>query len=136
MFAGSFTHTVDDKNRISIPASFRIGINGRCVITKGPDGCIWLLPSPQWDMLLEKSMTSPAIQRFFVASAREYIVTQRRRCLIPDDLRKHADIKPGDEVTIVGLGNRIEIWSSRRWDAVCSQLSSERLKQELPELLC
>ncbi|HOM73346.1 MAG TPA: division/cell wall cluster transcriptional repressor MraZ, partial [Armatimonadota bacterium] len=58
---------------------------------------------------------------------------EKGRFLIPDVLREHADIKPGDDVMIIGLGNRIEIWSRRRWEAVSSQVTSERIRQELPE---
>lgn len=133
MLSGCFIYGVDDKNRISIPAKFRKVLSDTFVLTKGPDGCLWALPMERWDMLLAKAGGSVSIQRFFLASAEQCVLGAKGRCLLPDNLRKHADIKPGDEVAIVGLANRIEIWSARRWDAVCSQLSSERVRQELPE---
>ena len=134
MFSGCFVHSVDEKNRISLPARFRREISVPFVLTKGPDGCLWALDSAQWQIVLSRAGQSTAVQRFFVASAVECVPGPNGRCLLPDDLRKHADIKPGDEVAIVGLANRIEIWSLRRWRAACSQVTSERLQQELPEL--
>ena len=133
LFSGCYIHTVDEKNRICLPARFRETLSDRFVLTKGPDGCLWALPAQQWRLLLEKARQSVAVQRFFVASASECVLTAKGRCLLTDSLRKHADIKPGEEVAIVGLASRIEIWSARRWDAVNSQLTSERVQQELPE---
>lgn len=134
MLSGCYVHSVDNKNRISIPARFRKQLSQRFMLTKGPDGCLWALATEQWQVVLAKASQSVAVQRFFVASATECVVGAKGRCLLPDTLRKHADIKSGDEVAIVGLANRVEIWSARRWDAVCSQLSSDRVRQELPEL--
>ena len=133
LFSGCYIHTVDEKNRISLPAKFREALSDRFVITKGPDGCLWALPMEHWQLVLAKARKSVAVQRFFVASASECVLTAKGRCLLTDSLRKHAGIKPGEEVAIVGLASRIEIWSARRWDAVNSQLTSERVQQELPE---
>ncbi len=133
MFSGSFIHSVDDKNRISVPAKFRAALGETFMLTKGPDGCLWALPKEQWEVLLGKAGKSMVVQRFFLASATSCALGGKGRVLLPDDLRKYADIKPGDEVAIVGMVNRIEIWSSRRWDAICSQLTSERLQREIPE---
>ncbi|MCE5197877.1 division/cell wall cluster transcriptional repressor MraZ [bacterium] len=126
-------YTVDDKNRISIPAQFRKELPDGFVITKGPDGCLWVLPPDRWQIMLDRASASPAIQRFFLASACHCKPCAKGRYLLPDNLRRHADIKPGDEVAIVGLLDRMEIWSARRWDTVCSQLTSDRIRQELPE---
>lgn len=133
-FSGSFIHSVDEKCRIAMPAKFRDHLDsGRFMLTKGPDGCLWALPMEQWRIILSRASSSVVVQRFFLASACECVVNVKGRFLVPDTLRQHADIKPQDDVVVVGLGNRIEIWSRRRWDAVSSQLSSDRLRQELPE---
>lgn len=133
MFSGSFTHSVDEKSRIAMPAKFRETLGERFVLTKGPDGCLWALPMDQWELVMARASKSVPVQRFFVASATECSAGPKGRVLLPDALRRHADIKPGDEVTIVGLANRVEIWSARRWDAITSQLTSERIQKELPE---
>jgi len=134
MLSGCYVHGVDEKNRISIPARFREQLSRRFTLTRGPDGCLWALSPEQWETVLSRSGGSLALQRFFVAPAVECAPGPRGRCLIPDSLRRHADIKPGDEVTIVGMMNRVEIWSARRWEAICSAISADRLRQDLPEL--
>jgi len=134
VLSGSYVHSVDGKSRIAMPAKFREALGDWLVLTKGPDGCLWALGRQQWDALLTKASRSVVVQRFFVSAAVDCPLAGRGRILIPDVLRQHADIKPGDDVLIIGLGSRIEIWSRRRWEAVNSQVTSERIRQELPEL--
>lgn len=133
VFSGSYIHNIDQKCRAAMPCKFRELLNNEFVLTKGPDGCLWALNKEQWRLLLEKASQSVVVQRFFLASAIENTLTGKGRFLIPETLREHADIKPGDDVMIIGLGNRIEIWSRRRWEAVNSQVTSDRIRQELPE---
>lgn len=133
MFSGCYVHSVDEKNRISLPAKFREALADNFVLTKGPDGCLWALPPKQWRVILTKAAKSVEVHRFFVASSAKCTLGAKGRFLLPVNLRKHANIKPGEEVAIVGLQNRIEIWSARRWDSVNSALTTERVQEELPE---
>jgi len=133
MFSGSCVHTVDEKSRIAMPAKFREVLGKTFVLTKGPDGCLWALPQDQWKVILARAASSVPVQRFFVASSVACSPNNKGRFLIPDVLRDYADVKPRDDVVIIGLGSRIEIWARRRWEVVSSQLTSDRLKQELPE---
>jgi MraZ protein len=133
VFSGSYIHNVDQKVRIAMPSKFREALQNEFMLSKGPDGCLWVLGKEQWQLLAAKAPKSVVVQRFFLASAVKCSLLEKGRFLIPDVLREHADIKPGDDVMIIGLGNRIEIWSRRRWEAVSSQVTSERIRQELPE---
>ncbi len=133
MFSGSYIHSVDQKSRVAMPARFREKLNVNFVLTKGPDGCLWAIDKEQWRILLERASKSVIVQRFFVASAVESEIGAKGRFLIPDVLRDYADIKSGDDVMIIGLGNRIEIWTRRRWEAISSQVTSDRIRQEIPE---
>ena len=116
-----------------MPAKFREVLGKTFVLTKGPDGCLWALPQDQWKVILARAASSVPVQRFFVASSVACSPNNKGRFLIPDVLRDYADVKPRDDVVIIGLGSRIEIWARRRWEVVSSQLTSDRLKQELPE---
>jgi MraZ protein len=116
-----------------MPVKFRDALQGKFMLTKGPDGCLWALSKEQWQKLLERASKSVVVQRFFVASAMECAIGEKGRFLVADVLREHADIKPGDDVMIIGMGNRIEIWSRRRWEAINSQVTSDKIRQELPD---
>lgn len=133
MFAGCFIHSVDEKSRICLPARFRKSLQDEFVLTKGPEGCLWALPRAQWDVVVKKAADSPSVQRFFVASACECSPGPKGRIALPVSLRLHSDIKPGQEVAIVGLKNRIEIWSLKRWEAANSHISTDEIRQALPE---
>jgi MraZ protein len=133
MFSGCYIHSVDEKSRISLPARLRDALVDNFVLTKGPDGCLWALPMDQWQLIVAKAAKSVDVHRFFIASSAKCSLGVKGRFLLPINLRKHADIKPGEEVVIVGLPNRIEIWSARKWESINSQLTTERVQQELPE---
>lgn len=130
--SGCFTYSVDDKNRVSIPPRFRAALE-RVMLTKGIDGCVWALTPAQWQFVKDRAAASVGLQRFFVAPAEERVLGANGRCLLPDHLRQHADIKPGDDVTIIGMGTRVEIWNSRRWETVSGQLTGEDVREQLPE---
>lgn len=133
MFRGCYIHSVDDKGRICLPARLRQSVSDAMMLTKGPEGCLWLLTKDQWQILLGRSGASSSIKRFFIAPACECSPGPRRRISLPISLRLHSNIKPGEEVAIVGLGNRIEIWSLARWDAASSQITPQAIREELPE---
>lgn len=133
MFRGCYIHSVDDKNRICLPARLRKNVSDRMMLTKGLEGCLWLLTTGQWEALVEKASASPSIQRFFVAPACECSPGQRGRIGLPVSLRLHSNIKPGEEVAIVGVGNRIEVWSLARWEAASSQITPQLVREELPD---
>ena len=133
MFRGCYIHSVDDKSRICLPARLRQSVSDTMILTKGPEGCLWLLTSDQWQILAGRAGSSPSMQRFFVAPACECSPGPRARIALPVSLRMHSNIKPGEEVAIVGLGNRIEVWSLARWEAANSQITPQRIREELPE---
>ena len=41
MLLGEYDHTIDDKNRLTLPAKFRQAFEDGCVVTRGLDGCLW-----------------------------------------------------------------------------------------------
>ena len=134
MLSGCFIHSVDEKCRISLPARLRRELPGAFILTKGPDGCLWALSEDTWNAVVERPDLSAEIERFLVASAHECEPGDKGRFLIPDALRRHADIRPGDEVAIVGMRTRIEIWSARRWEAANSHVTADHIRRDLPEL--
>lgn len=105
------------------------------MLTKGLEGCLWLLNKDEWDMLREKAASSASVQRFFIAPACECTPGRVGRIPLPISLRLHSNIRPGEEIAIVGLGNRIEIWNLARWEAASSQITPQRFREELPEFL-
>ena len=74
---GEYTHAIDAKGRVILPADFRSELGVSFVITKGLDRCLFLYAQAEWDALAAKLRTLPlvkpearALARFFFASAR------------------------------------------------------------------
>jgi MraZ protein len=48
MLLGEHEHTIDDKNRLTLPAKFRRAFLDGVVVTRGMDGCLYAYPRGQW----------------------------------------------------------------------------------------
>ena len=122
MLMGEYTHAIDAKGRVILPASFRNEIGATFVITKGLDTCLFLYSQPEWEALSERlqrlSIAKPearAVVRFFFSGARALDCDRQGRFLIPANLRNYAQI--GKDVVLIGVANRIEVWGKERWTA-------------------
>lgn len=120
MIIGEFRHVIDEKKRVSMPASFRREIGKKLVITKGLDNCLFAYTLEGWKKVLVELDKLPMTQsaarnfdRFILGSAFEVEIDSMGRILVPDHLRDFAELK--SRVVIVGLSDRIEIWDERKW---------------------
>lgn len=120
MFIGEYNHALDSKNRMIIPSKLREELNGKFVITKGLDGCLYVYPINEWIKLEEKLKTLPltdknarAFVRFFFSGACEIEMDKQGRALIPQNLKEYANIEK--EIVSIGVLTRIEIWSKESW---------------------
>lgn len=126
MFIGTYKHNLDPKNRIIMPAKFREKLGDLFYVTKGLSGCLVAMSSDKWEAFVNQISARPvpeadALQRFFCAGADAATPNSQGRFLVNDELRKYAGIEK--EVTIVGTGNQVEIWSSDKWKEVSSAAS-------------
>lgn len=120
VFKGEYSHSVDAKGRIIMPAKFREILGDMFVVTKGLDGCLFVYPNDEWENIENKFREIPLttkdarkFSRFFFAGAADCEVDKQGRVLIPSVLREFAGLNK--EVVLVGVLNRIEIWSKERW---------------------
>jgi MraZ protein len=124
MFYGEYEHTIDPKGRIIIPAKFRQAFRANNVeslfVTRGLDVCLFLFTEPEWR--LAESRLKPIsftkaegrkFNRLFFSGATEVKLDDLGRMLLPRNLKEFAKIK--QDVVIVGVSNRIEIWSKEKW---------------------
>lgn len=130
MFLGRYSHSIDAKGRVAIPARFRDALGGEAVVTRGIDRCLSLYPLAAWAELAEKvsslSITDPdarAFRRMFFAEAANVELDKQGRILIPPELRRYANLD-GDAV-IVGMHTYAEIWSPGSWDTQSDMMDQE-----------
>lgn len=134
MFSGAYSHSVDNKGRTVIPSKFRSKLGERFYLTRGMHGCLWVYSEEQWrefqQMLAPKSPLDSAglkLERFFVGSAVECSPDAQGRIFVPQNLRDHAQIV--DDIWVVGLGNKVEIWSDARWNEFNNSLTDEVIEE-------
>jgi MraZ protein len=121
MLLGAHEHTIDDKNRLTLPAKYREAFIDGIVITRGLDGCLFAYRRPDWDRLVESRLApldplSPEtrrLERFFYAGATEAELDKQGRVMIPAQLIEHAQL--GREVVVAGVNDRLEIWDRAAW---------------------
>lgn len=120
MFIGEYLHTLDPKNRISLPAKFRKGLGRAVVMTRGLDRCLFVYPKKTWEKDAESRAThaggtaaARGLARLFLAGAMEVEVDAAGRVLVPDHLKNFAGLK--NKTIIAGVASRIEIWEERAW---------------------
>ena len=118
-FTGEFHNSLDQKNRLNIPAKFRkilAPVNDRTfVITRGFDQCLVLYPLEDWSQVeaqLRKLSSIRGKHRSFVRSITRYAIAVQYdgqgRIQIPDILLSYSDIQK--EATVIGMINKIELW--------------------------
>ena len=127
MFCGDSRHTVDAKNRVFIPKRFQQGLpldedgSRAAVLTRGLDGCLFLFAEEGFARALERMDTAAfaaadhrKLQRLVFSHTTRATLDASGRLLIPEKLRKLAQIER--EVVMVGVVDRVEIWSASRWE--------------------
>jgi len=120
MLIGEYTHTIDDKNRLSLPAKFRSEMGKKVVLTPGLDNCLFVFTTKQWSKIEEKLNQSSLLQadnrsfnRFMFGGAVEADIDAIGRILVPDFLRERANLK--SKVSLIGVSDRVEIWNDKAW---------------------
>ncbi len=122
MLIGEYTHTIDEKNRLSFPVKFRKTMGKTVVVTPGLDKCLFVFTVKEWDKIAEKLANSSMLQadtrsfnRYLLGGAVEVGVDAQGRILVPDFLKDRAGLT--GKVTIVGVYSRVEIWDDTTWKA-------------------
>ncbi len=121
MFIGEYNFNIDDAHRLNIPNSFKKDLEGYVIIAKGFEKCLYLFSKNEWDQLSQKlnslSITKEANRKFnrsFNSGAYEIDIDAKGRVCITQKLLEYANIKK--ECTIIGVGNRVEIWDTDEYN--------------------
>ncbi len=138
MLCGQFNHTVDEKNRIKIPAAFREELATKTYCIKSPDKgtkCIYLYSEEGWRSVCEQFNTTGVYNETTRRIARKILsgvvcgeVDKGGRLTLNAALKEYAGIE--GEVVIYGGVSHIEIWSTEEWakeEAVLEEQSTDSL---------
>ena len=137
MFKGTYRHRIDAKGRVPVPAVFRRGLQqagAQSLVVTLLDQCLAAYPPSEWLQLEEQLRALPsfskpvkALTRLLTSRAVDCELDVQGRILLSPALRQAASL--GREAVLVGVLNRIEIWSPPAWDEFVRE--SERLLDDV-----
>src|SRR3990167_1105374 len=125
MFYGQYEHSLDTKDRVIIPSKFREIFKEhyaeKFFITRGLDRCLFVFTDEDWKVQERRFRDMPftreesrKFNRLYFSGAAEVLCDKQGRILIPSYLKEYAEIK--QDVVIVGVSDRIEIWAKEKWE--------------------
>lgn len=144
MFYGEYVHSIDRKGRLVLPSKFREVAKGnfieRFFVTRGLDKCLFMFAEEEWRTQEQKFKSIPftrqesrIFNRLYFSGAMDVVPDGQGRILLPQYLKDFAEIKR--DVVVVGVSNRVEIWSAEKWQEFCGtwKQSFEELAEKLIE---
>ncbi len=120
MFLGEYSHNLDEKGRLTLPARMRELLGERVVVTRGLERCLLVFPANDFEKFLQNvntvGMTAADVRglsRFFSSKATEDSPDKQGRINIPQTLRDHANLN--GEVTVIGSFDHVEVWNPAQY---------------------
>ncbi|MFA6520481.1 MAG: division/cell wall cluster transcriptional repressor MraZ [Candidatus Paceibacterota bacterium] len=144
MLIGEYIHTIDAKNRVSMPVKFRKELGKKIIITPGLGKCLFIFTNTEWAKVSKKLSDSEtdlsflkadqrSFNRYMFGRAVEVEFDSIGRILIPDFLKDRIGLK--DTAAIIGVKDRVEIWNDKAWaeNLVAVERQAEQLAEKLAE---
>ena len=139
MFSGEYEHSIDTKGRIIMPLKFRESLGNVFYVTKGLDHNLLVFSTEAWQNFYDKLSKLPmadknarGFSRLFLSGAVECEADKQGRVLLPSTLRNYAGITKN--ATIIGNGDKIEIWSTDTWNRYIDDLDPDAVAANLCEI--
>ncbi len=141
MLIGQYTHELDSKKRLTLPAKWRKSLGEKIVVTTGLDTSLFLFSVSEWEKMAEKlssvglgNSESRNFNRFFLSNAFEVDIDTQGRIVVPDTLKTYA--KLSGKLVLAGMYKHIEIWDEDAWNACLkeSTTSANAVAEELNKL--
>ena len=142
MLIGEYIHTIDEKNRVSMPVKFRQELGKKIIITPGLGQCLFIFTTKEWEKVSKKLSDSDSdlsflkadqrsFNRYMFGRAVEVEFDSIGRILIPDFLKDRIGLK--NTAAIVGIKDRVEVWNEHSWSE--QKKTIERQAEQLAEKL-
>lgn len=128
LFLGEYSHTLDDRGRITLPKKVRQELDeGTIVVSRGFDACIFGFDRTSWEKEAEKQLQAPVtetagrqVRRYMFSAAEKVEIDKLGRLLLPTHLKEYAGIS--GNVMVIGAGDHFEIWDAKSWEAYAKTL--------------
>lgn len=135
-FHGTFDHTLDAKNRLTVPSKFRSALAGKVFLVKGADRCLSVYPEETYTRITTAALQglnplsaqARELSRFFYSNAMEVELDGAGRIMLPARFMEHAGIA-SRELVVAGAGECLELWDRATWETYDADLT-----QRAPDL--
>jgi len=131
-FRGTFDHTLDAKNRLTVPSRYRSALADGVVLAMPVDlrPCVGVWRPEEYDTYTARALAElpplssrlSELERFFYGSSHDAELDAAGRIMIPGSLRESAHLVK--DVMVVGVGDRLELWDKAAWGEHRSTLLS------------
>jgi len=135
MFLAQYTHTIDSKNRLTIPVRYRAALVSGAYIVQGYERNLMVYTTESYERLASQasthSNTNPearAMRRVVFGRASEVGLDSAGRILIPPFLKEYAGLD--SEATLVGTGEYFEIWNPDAWSTELESVTDPETNAE------
>jgi len=130
-FRGHFEHSLDVKNRLSIPARFRAAFSSGTVLAKDFEPCVAVYTAQGHEAIVERALGAlnplgqdyRKLSRYFQGNSFDTELDAAGRVTLPGPLLDHSGVQK--EVVVVGVGDHLEVWAKERWGDVQAALDAE-----------
>ncbi|HEX4363710.1 MAG TPA: division/cell wall cluster transcriptional repressor MraZ [Solirubrobacteraceae bacterium] len=130
-FRGTFDHTLDAKNRLTVPARFRSELASGVVLAKGLERCVAIWTPAAYDAYTTAALKdfhplskeAQKLTRFFSANSLDTELDGAGRLMLPAFLLEHGGLSK--DVVVTGSGDALEIWDRATWSDYNDLLASE-----------
>lgn len=121
MLIGEYHHNIDEKGRLILPSKYREDLGEEFFVTRGLEKCLFVYPKAEWDKITKKLKDLPftkkharSFTRFLLSGATATVFDKQGRINITSPLISYAGLEK--ECVIIGVGDRLEIWSLEKWN--------------------
>jgi MraZ protein len=122
-FHGTFEHSLDAKNRLTVPAKLRAAFAEGAFLVREADRCLSMYPFATYSALTDAALSAlnplsaqaKQLKRYFHSNALAVELDAAGRVMVPARLLQHAGI--GRDVVVTGAGDCLELWDRSTWEA-------------------
>jgi MraZ protein len=128
VFVGVHERQIDDKGRLSLPATIRDELGDRAYLSLDPEGCLMLREPTEFDAharaLIESERRGDLThsrRRSIATTWNTVAIDKQGRLTIDEKARRHAGLLQSSSITIVGNFDVVELWKPQRYEVVRSE---------------
>ena len=129
-FHGTFDHTLDSKNRLTVPSKLRTAFAEGAFLVRSTERCISLYPSATYSALTEAALSglnplhpqARELRRYFHSNASQVELDSAGRVMLSARQLEHAGIDR--DVVVIGAGDCLELWDPSTWAAYDQDLTA------------